>query len=117
MIVPIMRLTVARTPPGAAYREKLAGEPPRIGICSGLRPLPRPQAGGRAGTLWERPWPRRASSAGGDKRGGVLAGPDAGNVMRSLGPTPDAVQVAEPADKPGPVLDSHSSRRSVTATL
>src|SRR3546814_1293181 len=24
---------------------------------------------------------------------------------------------AEPADKPGPVLDSHSSRRSVTATL
>lgn len=25
--------------------------------------------------------------------------------------------VAEPADKPGPVLDSHSSRRSVTATL
>ena len=26
-------------------------------------------------------------------------------------------EVAEPADKPGPVLDSHSSRRNVTATL
>src|SRR3546814_166645 len=32
-------------------------------------------------------------------------------------PRPTASQVAEPADKPGPVLDSHSSRRSVTATL
>jgi len=30
---------------------------------------------------------------------------------------PETKKVAEPADKPGPVLDSHSSRRSVTATL
>ena len=42
---------------------------------------------------------------------------DAGHVMRSPGQLPGQLQVAEPADKPGPVLDSHSSRRSVTATL
>lgn len=52
--------------------------------------------------------------------GNVSWRPDEPHRPRSLrlaAPAPMQLKVAEPADKPGPVVDSHSSRRIVADTL
>ena len=71
----------------------------------------------------KRPWMAADATSVRDdwreRRGQV---PDARRPVRSpgcwlLARNQTAEEVAEPADKPGSVVDSHSSRRSVTATL